>query len=520
MKNVVSIQKLLSAASVFFIFITAIPFLFIALSLKGVDVSELLQIVSYYRSSIVTTILLSVTTGSLALLFSVLALISLLCIPTRYHKPVSFVLSIPLIFPPYIAAISYISIFKSPLGLSLLGRSQLTEFWQASMVLSLFLYPYSFLLLKNRLEMIDPAHKKIISLYRFRLVDKLRLLYIPHLKGVLLTAFVIPFMYVIADFGAVSILRMDTVTTELYQSMVRRFEYEQGALLSLFLLLLSTGTLVMGARFTSRPVESLRSNESELGSTEKSKYSQALSVLCLILLILLSFGVPAFQIIRWFIQFIREQSVLKDVWFAPDVLLSMTVTTVIVSLIVVAVSQMIVFGVQMLQTLTHKTGISSVTYFLSSLLHALPAIVIAFSVMIIKFSTPFSVSHALVFLFLAYILRFIGIAFLTTAPAIEAIPKGYLRIGDSLVPRFTERIRLILFPYIKKYLLQSGNYMYFLSLRELTIPLILLPLGMNVLSVRIWQTASEGLYVYASPMILVLLLLSLPSLVWYIKSQL
>lgn len=519
MTSLFSIQKLLTAASVFFTVLASTPLFFIGYSIVNVSLGTLPDLFSYYAVPFFTTVGLSTFSGLAVLVLAVITVYAVLLLPVSYRKLVSFVLVFPILFPPYIAAISYIAIFKSTWGLSLMGRSSLIEFWQAAGVLSLFLYPYSFLLIKNRIEMIDPAHLKIASLYKWSFFDTLRYIYFPHVKHALLSAFLIPFLYVASDFGAVSILRMDTLTTELYQSMVRRFDNAEGAVLSVALLVVSAVTLVSGSRFASGIVSSTRKNDNEIISHHVNRRSMLFSVCWILSLIALTVAVPLTMLIKWFFQFMKEESVLKNIWFDTSSFVQMIMTTVIIALVVVAISQLIAFTVQLYMVFSSKNIITKSIYYLTTLLHALPAVVIVFSVLALKYSTPLGIPYALGFLFFAFVLRFLGIAFLTISPAAETIPKAYLKIGSTFMTHITDQVRLIVLPYLRKYILQSGSYIYFLSLRELTIPLILLPLGMNVLSVRIWQTASEGLYVYASPAILVLLLLSLPSLVWYIRSQ-
>ena len=520
MTNNKVIQKLLTTASVVFIFIAIVPFVFIGYTFFGVSWSTFVETFAYYQDQITTTVSLSVMTGIASLILSLTVLIALMNLPSVIRKITTAFLIVPLLFPPYIAAISYIDIFKSPFALSLMGRSSFIEFVQAVFVLSLFLFPYSFLLIKNRLEMLDPTHRKIMSLYKWKLFDKIRLLYLPHLKGALLGGFIIPFLYVVSDFGAVSILRMDTVTIELYQSMVRRFEYVEGAILSLILLGISSLALIAGSHMSSHPVQSLRKDEATEVQFKRRNPGFLISVVFIAVVLIVSVGVPLAQIGSWFIQFVRENSVLKDIWFDFSMFHTVILTSIIISLMAVALTQLTAFIVLLTHIFVRESVIVKSIYFITALLYALPAIVIAFSVLVFKYVTPYAISYALLFMLFAYVLRFVGIAIITSSAAVETIPKAYLRIGSTFIPGIGDIVRIVILPYLKKYLFQSGNYIYFLSLRELTIPLILLPVGMNVLSVRIWQTASEGMYVYASPLILVLLLLSLPSLIWYIKNQL
>lgn len=517
MRPLVTTQKLIVSASVVFLLGCLLILATVLYPLKEVSADAFVEIVSYYFNPIVTTLLLSVTTGILVLAFALTAAVSQQFVARKFQKVTSFLLALPLIFPPYIAAITYIDIFKSTFVLRLIGTSQVLEFFQAVFVLSLFLYPYSYLLIKTRLEMIDPSHKKIMSLYQWSFVEKVRLLYIPHLKGVFLSGFLLSFLYVVSDFGAVSILRMDTITTELYQSMIKRLAYDEAAVLSLILMFIAGFSVAVGSHVAHNSSTSLRKAEPE--TVSHPGIGKYISWLCILLLLLFSIAIPITKIAVWFFQFLESTSILKNIWFDPLEFGSLVTTTIIIASTVVLITQFFGLFFQTARAFFPTLPITRAVSGMMTIYYSLPAIVITFGVLTMKVAIPQEIELGFVFLLIAYLMRFGGLAFMTISPAIDIIPSSYMRIGSIFIQGYYSRIKAVIWPYIKDYLSQSAHYVFLLSLRELTVPLVLLPLGVHVLSVRIWQTASEGMYQYASPSIIILLLLSMPSMVWYIRAR-
>lgn len=518
MNRILSIQRLLNLVSVCFFFLLSVPIIVALYPLQEIDNIQISYVLRHFTSPFITTLILGLLTGVGAVVLGTLSVVCVCLLRSRQLKLLfAFLVSLPLIFPPYIGAISYIDIFKSSWGLSLFGKSEGIELIQAVFVLSLFLYPYVFFILYSRIRMIDPAHLKIVALYKLSTFQKIKYIFLPHIKTALLSGFLMTFSYVVADFGAVSILRMNTLTTELYQEVIRKFGYAEGAFVSLILLSLTFVVMSIGRKVVGPSVKTSR-KLAEISFPLVSFKSQIIIVISMVILVLFSLGVPLGKIISWYIHYLGETSGLKDVWVPSHNYPAASITSILLAFMTVCVTQSLVLLLLVIQT--NVTKVVTVYTYISTLLYSLPGIVIAFSIVIMKFSLPGGNSLAFVFLLLAYIYRYFGIAFLTISPGMALIPYTVRKIGHTFISSRIEYAQQIIYPYIREYLLQSSNYVYFHALRELTIPLLLLPLGMNILPVRIWQTASEGLYVYAAPGILILILLSLPSVLWYIRDHL
>ena len=167
------------------------------------------------------------------LLFTFVVLSSLIVgllisiILVRFNIPGSkilFTLSVlPLVIPSYIGALTYVSAF-SPKGLfvqlfSSLGINEIAGiegFFGSWIVLTLFTYPYVVLICSSALRNLDSTVEdaaRSLGKNRFNVYTQV---VIPRLKKPIIFSGLLVGLYVISDFGAVSLMRYSTLTKAIY----------------------------------------------------------------------------------------------------------------------------------------------------------------------------------------------------------------------------------------------------------------------------------------------------------------
>jgi iron(III) transport system permease protein len=171
---------------------------------------------------------LALSTTVLALLFAV----PLAWLVVRSDLPAKalfrWLAPLPLAIPPYIGAMVY-QILLSPGGLvdtlvaGLLGRgasevhlANIYTLLGAAWVLSLFTYPYIYLLVSASLERVNPSLEEAARSTGMKPWNVFCSVTIPLLRPALLAGGLMVFLYGWADFGVVSLLRVRTVTTVIY----------------------------------------------------------------------------------------------------------------------------------------------------------------------------------------------------------------------------------------------------------------------------------------------------------------
>lgn len=162
-----------------------------------------------------------------------------------------------LAIPPYIGAIVY-QIVLSPGGLlpHLLGVSTLPfsfySVWGAAGILGLFTYPYLYLLVSGALERTNPTLEEAARGAGLGPGAVLGRITLPLLRPSLLAGGLMVFLYGWADFGVVSLLRVRTLTTVIYDYVQGTLDWSLPATLSILLAAITILVLVIQLRILGR----------------------------------------------------------------------------------------------------------------------------------------------------------------------------------------------------------------------------------------------------------------------------
>ena len=147
---------------------------------------------------------------------------------------------LPLVIPSYVGAYLFISITQ-PKGLGqrlldpLIGVDRfpnLYGFTGSLIVLSILNYPYVLLTIRSAIKQLDPSEEESArSLGLSQLATLLRVT-IPQLRPAILSGGLLVGLYVLSDFGAVSLLRYKTFTWAIYNQYEASFDRNTAALLA------------------------------------------------------------------------------------------------------------------------------------------------------------------------------------------------------------------------------------------------------------------------------------------------
>jgi iron(III) transport system permease protein len=164
---------------------------------------------------------------------------------------------LPLTIPPYVGAIVY-QILLAPKGAvngwvaALLGvpvhDAQVVNVYGlagAVWVLGLFTYPYVFLLVSGALERSSPALEEVGRNAGLTAAQAFWRITVPLMRPALLAGALVVFLYAWADFGVVSLLRVRTLTTLIYDYVQGTMDWALPAALSVLLTLITIAVLLM-----------------------------------------------------------------------------------------------------------------------------------------------------------------------------------------------------------------------------------------------------------------------------------
>jgi iron(III) transport system permease protein len=373
----------------------------------------------------------------------------------------------------------------------------------AALVLVLFTYPYVFLLAAAALRGLNPAFEEAArGLGRGPLrvlVGTTARLVAPALAGgTLLVA-----LYVLSDFGAVSLMRFDTFTTVIYDELGGRFDPPAAAALSsvlvaLTIVLLGLGLRARGAgRHEQTGPGALRPSRRALGRWRWPALGAVLAILALALVL------PLLRLATWTWAVLPAQDPLAYAgWAGNSALVSVlaaTAATLCALPVALALSR-------------HRAGGGWPDLALAALAqsgYALPGVVVALAVVAITTRVADPLYGTLPVLVAALVIRFLPQAVQGEEAGLEQIGHDLREAARNLGASPLGVVWRVLLPLLRPSLAAAWAVVFLTAAKELPATLILRPLGFDTLPIRVWTPARSGLYADAAPAALLLVLISI-----------
>jgi iron(III) transport system permease protein len=320
------------------------------------------------------------------------------------------------------------------------------------------------------------------------------------IAGVLLVA-----LYVLSDFGTVSLLREDTFTLAIYRQLTGRFDRSGAAALStvligMTLLLLFSQTALQGRARYYQDTASWRSpSVVPLGAWRWPAFAAVLAVISLALF------VPIGALVYWSVQGLRDDSTSSQIWStSTGGLLGYAWHSIWSAGLAATVAALLALALASLRA-RHPGPLSAVLEKLSQAGYALPGVVVALSVVFLLNNYAPLLYGTVAAVVLAYVLRFFpqayqstSVAYAQVSPAVEDAARTMGR------PGWRATLEVVL-PLIAPGMLTGWALVFITALKELPATLLLRPAGFDTLPVRIWIQSSEGIFTLAAPAALLLI---------------
>ena len=150
--------------------------------------------------------------------------------------------ALPLVIPSYVGAFTLLSAFGptgllqqalEPLGVQRLP--DITGFWGAFLALTLFTYPYVYLVAAAGIRGLDPAFEEAGRVSGRSRSSVFRRVTLPLLRPSIGAGALLVALYTLHDFGAVSLMRYPTFTQAIFLQYKAAFDRTPAAILSLIL---------------------------------------------------------------------------------------------------------------------------------------------------------------------------------------------------------------------------------------------------------------------------------------------
>lgn len=452
----------------------------------------------------------SVTLASAALAVPLAWLTTSTDLPGRRFWTVATAL--PLVLPSYVGAYLLVSIL-GPRGLlqqalePLFGIERLPEIYGfpgAFLVLTLMSYPYVLLTVRAAFKRMDPAMveaARSLGLTPWRAFWRVTF---PHLRPSLLAGSLLVVLYVLRDFGAVSMLRYNTFTRIIYIQYQSFASRSVAAVLALALIALTVCILYFEWRARGKAQYARRS----VGAARQPKLVRLgrwrwVALAFTVAVVFVALVLPAGGLLYWVTRGVANGAELNLVW--QPAWNSLTVSLVAALAAVAAALPVAILAVR------RPSRVSHVVERLTYAGFALPGIVIALAFVFFGARYAPALYQTLPLLVLAYVILFVPQAVGSTRTSLMQVSPRLEEAGRSLGAQPLTVFRRVTLPLLRPGLLAGFGLVFLTSMKELPATLILSPLGFRTLSTAVWSSISEAFFVQAAaPALLLLLLSSIP----------
>jgi iron(III) transport system permease protein len=417
--------------------------------------------------------------------------------------------ALPLVIPSYVAALALLGAL-GPRGLAqqALGVEELPDirgYWGALLALTLTTYPYVYLLCASALRNQDPALEDAargLGHSRWRTFFTVTL---PMLRPTVGVGAVLVALYVLSDFGVVSLMNYDALTRAIYLNYRALFDRTPAAVLALLLVVLTVVVLLIEAwtRRRARYYRSAPGAARALKTVPLGRWRWPSLAFCG-LSVAFFLALPAAVLGYWLVQGIENERDLAFPW-------AETVDSLTASVLAAGVAALVALPIAVLATrfrsprtrLLERLGYSG---------NALPGIVIALSLVFFTARYASPVYQTLALLVFAYVIRFLPQALSGATSSLETVSPRVEEAARGLGRGTLGTLKAVTVPLARSGVLAGAALVFLSAMKELPATLLLRPIGFDTLATEIWTLTTVGAYSRAALPALVLIAVSAPVL--------
>jgi iron(III) transport system permease protein len=418
--------------------------------------------------------------------------------------------SLPLVIPSFVAALALLGALAprglvqqalEPLGVDTLP--DITGYWGALLALTLSTYPYVFLLAAAGLRSADPSTEEAAHGLGAGSAAVFFRVTLPSIRPSLAAATLLVALYVLSDFGAVSLMGYSTLTTGIYVRYESLLALDAAAILALVLIAFALVVVLAASRWrlrgaiyrtspgAGRPAQLVR-----LGWWRWPAFAFCSTVLGLFLVL------PLGVLVWWSV---RADPITGRTGVAWGAALNSAGAAGIAAL----VAGVVVLPAAVLAW-RYPSRLVRILERLTLFPTALPGIAVALALIFFGVRIGGFLYQSLGLLLLAYVIRFMPYSLASTRAALDSVSPRLEEAARSLGRGPLAATATITLPLARPGLLAGAALVFLSTVKELPATLLLRPIGFETLATEIWQGTAIGAYSEVAPSALLLVAIAAP----------
>ncbi|MFE7135103.1 ABC transporter permease [Streptomyces sp. NPDC057638] len=420
-----------------------------------------------------------VVTGTLVLGISLAWLTVRTTLPGRRMWAV--LATLPLAVPSYVAAFTWISAAPSLAGLA-----------GASITLTFACFPYVFLPVAAALRGIDPAQEEAARSLGSGALRTFLTVTLPQLRPAAAGGAILVALYVLSDFGSVSITRYDTFTRAVHSSYQAAFDRTPAAVLGCVLVAM-TVLLVLAENRTRGRAGHARTGRGSARPPVRLRLGRwtAPALLWCGAVAAAAVAFPLATLGYWLT--IGSSGDLDQ-----DKFWSATVATLTVAAAGAAVTTVLALPVGVLSA-RHTGRLARLLEQSVYAGHAVPGITVGLALVFFSVRYAYPLYQQLPLLIAAYVVLFLPVAVASARAAVLQSPPVLEDVARSLGRSPLGVLRTVTVPLAAPGIGAGAALTFVVIMKELPATLLLRPTGTETLATRLWTETGAGAFAGAAP---------------------
>lgn len=479
----------LIAASLIAFLTASLPLFYLFRRAIDAEISEISLIL--FRSKtleiLATTLGLTIAVTTLSTLIGIALAWTLFNIDLPFKSTLQALVILPVAIPSYVFTYSWISLIPGFKGL-----------WAALFVLVLATTPFITLTTLAALRRSDWSTYEVAQTLGLNGLQIFVRVTWPQIKNSVAAGSLLSALYVLSDFGAISLLGVDTLTRAIENIYRGSFDRSSASILALILVAISA--LVI--RLEERSRQRLHIIKSSNRIIKRAKTNDKFKVKLIALFgigsyLALGLVIPLFQLLSIFLA--NSTSINYSLLFKASI------STLIAACLGALIALALALPVGVLSAQGSRLGRVSDKAIL--IVHALPGIVMGLA--LVSFGSSIGwLYQSLLLLSFGYALLFMAKAVGSVRSSVDRVPKNLIEISATLGLPKSATFRRVVIPLATPGLLSGTLLVLLAAMKELPATLMLKPIGFETLATQMWSYSSIFRFNEAAPYALLLVLIA------------
>ena len=395
---------------------------------------------------------------------------------------------LPLAIPSYVFTYTWIALIP-----------EFSGFFAAVFILTITTLPYVILATLSGLRTVDSSQIEVARSLGLTPVQTFRRVVFPQVKSHVSAGALLAALYTISDFGAVSLLNVETLTVTIQNMYRASYDRSAAAVISFVLIAFSTIVVLADERVKQQSSDgSVVKVYSTKNSLVKSTWLRFLVIATIALFALVAVVIPFYVLIT---RFLSNQVAIN--W---GDLLSASISTISVAALGALIALVLSAPLGIVLS-SGSTRFSRIAQRMVTVGHGLPGVVVGLAV--VSIGSKLGALYQTIFLLaFAYALLFLAKSVASMSASLSRIPSSVKDVASTLGMNQWMVIKKVVAPIAAPGISLGTVLVFLTAMKELPATLMLRPTGFDTLATHIWSAASINRFNEAAPYALILVLIA------------